>query len=57
MAQEWPDYEKEMKAKAKAKKRGDDFIVCDDDSDMRDPVYRNNKRKQKGWFTIYLTIH
>jgi hypothetical protein len=48
MAQEWPDYEKEMKAKAKAKKKGDDFIVSDDDEDMRDTVYRTKKRKQQG---------
>ena len=48
MALEWPDYEKEMKAKAKARKNGDDFIVSDDDEDIRDPVYRTKKRKQHG---------
>lgn len=48
MALEWPDYENEMKAKAKAKKRGDDFIVSDDDDDIRNPAYRNKKRKQQG---------
>ena len=48
MAQEWPDYEKEMKAKAIARKKGDDFIVSDDDEDMHDPAYRTKKRKQHG---------
>jgi len=52
MAQEWPDYEKELKAEAKAEKRGDSFIVSDDDSELG-----HNKWKQKGWFTIYLIIH
>ena len=48
MALEWPDYEKAMKAKAKAKKKGGDFIVSDDDEEMHDPVYRVKKRKQQG---------
>jgi len=48
MSQEWPDYEKMMKAKAKAKKKGDDFIVSDDDEEMHDPAYRTQKRKQQG---------
>jgi hypothetical protein len=48
MSQEWPDYEKVMKAKAKAKKKGDDFIASDDDNEMYDPAYRNKKRKQQG---------
>ena len=50
VAQEWPDYEKTMKAKAKAKKKGDDFIVSDDDEEMHDPAYRTKKRKQQGQF-------
>ena len=48
MALELPDYKNEMKAKAKAKKMGDNFIVSDDDDDIRDPVYRNKKQKQQG---------
>ncbi|KDR76486.1 hypothetical protein GALMADRAFT_246858 [Galerina marginata CBS 339.88] len=48
MASEWPDYENEMKKKAKAKKRGDSFIVTDsEDEDMKDPSYRKDKRKQQ----------
>ncbi|KAF9486204.1 hypothetical protein BDN70DRAFT_822530 [Pholiota conissans] len=47
MAAEWPDYENEMKKKAKARKKKDDFIVPDpDEEDMKDVHYRNNKRKQ-----------
>lgn len=49
MAREWPDYESEMKKKAKAKKNGDDFIVSDDeDEDMKNSHYRAKKRKQTG---------
>ncbi|KAJ3514867.1 hypothetical protein NLJ89_g2121 [Agrocybe chaxingu] len=47
MSREWPDYEKEMKKKAKAKKKGDAFIASDDDLDMHDHTYRNNKRKEQ----------
>lgn len=53
MAMEWPDYENEMKKKAKAKKRKDAFIVSDsDDEDMQDGQYRANKRKQQGMLRI-----
>ena len=48
LALELPDYKNEMKTKAKAKKMGDNFIVSDDDDDIRDPVYRNKKQKQQG---------
>jgi hypothetical protein len=49
MAREWPDYESEMKKKAKAKRRGDAFIVSDsDDEDMKNSHYRATKRKQRG---------
>ncbi|KAF8970384.1 P-loop containing nucleoside triphosphate hydrolase protein [Flammula alnicola] len=48
MALEWPDYEMQMKKKAKAKKRKDDFIVDDsDEENMRDATYRSEKRKQQ----------
>ena len=49
MSLEWPDYENEMKKKAKARKSGDDFIVPDsDEEDMKDASYRATKRKQQG---------
>ena len=49
MAREWPDYETEMKKKAKAKRRGSDFIVSDsDDEDMKNHQSRAKKRKQNG---------
>ncbi|PPQ65989.1 hypothetical protein CVT26_010649 [Gymnopilus dilepis] len=48
MSLEWPDYENEMKKKAKARKSGDDFIVPDsDEEDMKDASYRATKRKQQ----------
>lgn len=57
MAREWPDYESEMQKKAKARKRGDAFIVSDDDDNMKDNQYRTKKRKQNGmetydWFVF-----
>ncbi|KAF8804469.1 hypothetical protein BYT27DRAFT_7243611 [Phlegmacium glaucopus] len=62
MAREWPDYESEMKKKAKAKKKGDDFIVSEsDDEDMKSSHYRAKKRKQRAgllfqidWYRIVL---
>ncbi|KAF8906844.1 SNF2 family N-terminal domain-containing protein [Gymnopilus junonius] len=48
MSSEWPDYENEMKKKAKARKSGDGFIVADsDEEDMKDASYRAQKRKQR----------
>lgn len=53
MAREWPDYESEIKKKAKAKKRRDNFIVSSsDDADMKNHHYRAEKRKQKGTDTF-----
>lgn len=61
MASEWPDYENEMKKKAKAKKRGDDFIDYSDAEDMKDHGYRTTKRKQQGnplfSFVFYLDVN
>ena len=49
MANEWPDYETQIKKKAKARRKKDAFIVTDsDDADMVSASYRNKKRSQQG---------
>ncbi|KAF4616900.1 hypothetical protein D9613_008762 [Agrocybe pediades] len=49
MAHEWPDFEKDMKKKAKARRQNKDaFIVPDsDEEDMKNYEYRSQKRKKK----------
>ena len=37
-----------MKKQKKAKKNGENFIVSDDEEDMRDFTYRSKKRKERG---------
>jgi hypothetical protein len=37
-----------MRKKAKAKKRGDAFVVSDDEEHMKDFSYRSKKRKERG---------
>lgn len=59
LAQEWPDYGSEIKKKAKAKKKGDNFIVSDsEDEDVKSSHHRASKRKQKGTdFFIFGVAH
>ncbi|KAK0446072.1 SNF2 family N-terminal domain-containing protein [Desarmillaria tabescens] len=48
MALEWPDFEKDQKAKEKARRKsGNDFIVSDSDDDSSGPT-RKKKKQQKG---------
>jgi len=37
-----------MRKRAKAKKRGDVFVVSDDEEHMKDFFYRSKKRKDRG---------
>lgn len=48
MSHEWPDYEKEANAKARARRRGENYVVGEDDEDMKNQEYRSQKRKQNG---------
>lgn len=49
MAMEWPDFEKDQKAKEKAKRKsGNDFIVSDLDDDSSEPGKKRKQKKQKG---------
>ncbi|PPQ82538.1 hypothetical protein CVT25_007147 [Psilocybe cyanescens] len=57
MAHEWPDYEKQMKKKAKAKKKGEAFIVESDDDDMCNHTYRSDKRKQQAGILFQVEVN
>ncbi|PPR08294.1 hypothetical protein CVT24_002452 [Panaeolus cyanescens] len=46
MSHEWPDYEKEVNAKARARRKGENYSVGDDDEEMKSLEYRNQKRRQ-----------
>ncbi|KAK0211484.1 SNF2 family N-terminal domain-containing protein [Armillaria fumosa] len=49
MAMEWPDFEKDQKAKEKARRKsGNDFIVSDSDDDSSEPGKKRKQKKQKG---------
>ncbi len=37
-----------MRKRAKAKRRGEEFVVSDDEEYMKDFSYRSQKRKERG---------
>ncbi|KAK0204021.1 SNF2 family N-terminal domain-containing protein [Desarmillaria ectypa] len=48
MALEWPDFEKDQKAKEKARRKsGNNFILSDSD-DSSEPTHKKKKKQQKG---------
>ncbi|KAK0480890.1 SNF2 family N-terminal domain-containing protein [Armillaria novae-zelandiae] len=49
MAMEWPDFEKDQKAKEKARRKsGNDFIVSDSDDDSSESGKKRKQKKQQG---------